>query len=91
VVEDPSARVKRVENWRRRLLRARERLGLAGEEERGGGGGGVEIWTWRVGGDVEHICGGLVEKEMERRKRHGGGIGKELGGVQRENQIYNTQ
>jgi hypothetical protein len=32
-----------------------------------------------------------VEKEMERRRKRGVGMGKELGGVQRENQIYNTQ
>lgn len=53
VTEDPSSRVKRVEIWKRRLARARERLLLAD--------GGVEIWTWRVGGDVDGICVELVD------------------------------
>jgi hypothetical protein len=78
VVEDPSSRVKRVENWRRRLARARERLLLSE--------GQVEIWTWRVGGDVEHICESLVVKAMERKKQ--GGVMSKAMGVHRENQIY---
>jgi hypothetical protein len=27
----------------------------------------VEIWTWRVGGDVEKICENLVKKQMEQK------------------------
>ena len=47
--------MKRVENWKRRLARARERLVEANS--------GVEIWTWRVGSDVEKICENLVIKQ----------------------------
>jgi hypothetical protein len=55
--EDPSIRVKRVENWRKRLSRARVQLT---DYE-------IEIWTWRVGSDVEAICKTLIEKYMERK------------------------
>jgi phosphatidate phosphatase APP1 len=57
--EDPSVRVKRVEVWKRRLARSREQLSMADSE--------VEIWTWRVGGDVEKICENLVKKQMEQK------------------------
>ena len=63
MTEDPSSRVKRVEIWKRRLARARERLFLAD--------GGVEIWTWRVGGDVDGICVGLVEGGGKRLRGNG--------------------
>ena len=53
--EEQSSRVKRVENWKKRLVRARERLTQANSE--------VEVWTWRVGSDVEKICENLVIKE----------------------------
>ena len=59
--EDASSRVKRVENWKKRLARCRARL-LEIDT-------GVEIWTWRVGEDVEKICEALVSKELEARSR----------------------
>ena len=52
----PSSRVKRVEQWKRRLAGARERLLVSGCD--------VEIWTWRVGQDVEGICESLVLKGL---------------------------
>jgi hypothetical protein len=55
--EEQSSRVKRVENWKRRLARARERLTEANS--------GVEVWTWRVGSDVEKICQNLVINEYK--------------------------
>jgi hypothetical protein len=58
--EDPSTRVKRVEAWKRRLARSRERLSLADS--------GVEIWTWRVGGDVQKMCEDLVQKRSRYMK-----------------------
>jgi phosphatidate phosphatase APP1 len=54
--EDQSSRMKRVENWRKRLARCRERL-MAAE-------GNVEIWTWRVGSDVERICESLISRNI---------------------------
>lgn len=86
VTEDPSSRVKRVENWKRRLARARERLFLLE-------GGEVEIWTWRVGGDVDGICVGLVERGVPGGgvvKRHGGNsvLGKDDIGVHGIKEIY---
>jgi Phosphatidate phosphatase APP1, catalytic domain len=57
--EEQSSRVKRVENWKRRLTRARERLTQANS--------GVEVWTWRVGSDVQKICENLVIKEYNNR------------------------
>ena len=56
--EEQSSRVKRVENWKRRLARARERLTQADS--------GVEVWTWRVGSDVEKICQNLVINEYNK-------------------------
>lgn len=55
--EDQGSRVKRVENWKRRLARCRERLFTA--ETR------VEIWTWRNGSDVESICEALVKNAAD--------------------------
>ena len=55
--EEQSSRMKRVENWKRRLARARESLLQANS--------GVEIWTWRVGSDVEKICENLVINQYD--------------------------
>ena len=52
--DEQSSRAKHVENWNRRLVRARQRLMAES---------GVEIWTWKVGSDVEEICKNLVAKE----------------------------
>ena len=59
----PSSRIKRVEQWKKRLTVAREKL-LVNEC-------GVEIWTWRVGQDVEKICETLILKEQKRREGEG--------------------
>ena len=61
--EDQGTRVKRVENWKRRIARCREQLFNADT--------GVEIWTWRNGGDVESICESLVTKAMDEKKSGG--------------------
>jgi Uncharacterized conserved protein (DUF2183) len=71
-VEEQTYRVKRVENWKRRLAKARERLLIAGS--------GVQVWTWRVGGDVEKICEELVVKA---------GLEDSLGTGDREHGIKN--
>jgi len=64
VAEDQqTVRVKRVENWKRRLERARERLELAGS--------GVEIWTWRVGADVQSICEELIVRSVPDESQGG--------------------
>ena len=63
IVDDPSSRIKRVENWKRRLTRARERL-LVAEC-------GIEIWTWRIGRDVEATCEQLVLKVLESKMEYG--------------------
>jgi len=64
VAEDQqTVRVKRVENWKRRLARARERLVLAES--------GVEVWTWRVGADVQSICEELIVRSVVDES-HGG-------------------
>ena len=69
--EDQSSRMKRVENWRKRLARCRERLM--------GGEGNVEIWTWRVGSDVAKICDGLISRNIDDlegglKKAHANGL-----------------
>ena len=79
VVEDPSSRVKKVEIWKRRLARARERLLLSEV--------GVEIWTWRVGGDVDHICETLILKALDQKKHEGNGVMSRDMGVQPEKHI----
>jgi hypothetical protein len=56
-IEEHSRRVKHVETWKRRLARSREKLLMANSS--------VEIWTWRVGGDVDKICEELVMKGIE--------------------------
>jgi hypothetical protein len=76
-MEDSSSRVKRVENWRRRLVRAREKLLLANCE--------VGIWTWRVGGDVEQICECLVMEYLESKKR------TEYNGVNEDIQVQKSE
>jgi hypothetical protein len=70
-IEDPSSRMKRVENWKRRLSRSRERLLSANCE--------VEIWTWRVGSDVERTCETLVMKALGKRELEYNGIRKSAG------------
>lgn len=57
--EERSAKVKRVENWKRRLAMAREKLLTANS--------GVEIWTWRVGSDVDKICEDLLMRRVESK------------------------
>jgi len=75
LIEEPTAssRIKRVEQWKKRLAVAREKL-LVNEC-------GVEIWTWRVGQDVEKVCETLILKELRRgegeRSFHGFGNGNE--------------
>jgi hypothetical protein len=54
--EEQSSRVKKVENWKKRLARAREKLMAEC---------GVEIWTWRVGEDVQEICEELIMKSRK--------------------------
>jgi hypothetical protein len=54
-------RVKRVEAWKRRLARSRERLSVVG----------VEIWTWRVGSDVEGICEEVILRRVQEESLHG--------------------
>ena len=66
--EDQGTRVKRVENWKRRLARCREKLFNADA--------GVEIWTWRDGGDVESICEALVKKAADANTNANNGKGK---------------
>jgi hypothetical protein len=58
----PSSRIKRVEQWKKRLATAREKLIMHDC--------GVEIWTWRIGQDVENICETLVLKEIKRGREH---------------------
>lgn len=62
-VDDPSSRIKRVDIWKRRLARARERLLVADC--------GIEVWTWRIGRDVEATCEQLVLKVLESKMEYG--------------------
>jgi len=64
VAEDlQTVRVKRVENWKRRLARARGRLYSAES--------GLDVWTWRVGGDVDRICQELIVRSALEESQGG--------------------
>ena len=59
--EEQTVRAKRVEAWKRRLARSRERLSPVG----------VEIWTWRVGSDVEGICEEVILRGVQEESLRG--------------------
>lgn len=81
MVDDPtpSSRVKRVEQWKRRLAGARERLLMSGCD--------VEIWTWRVGQDVEGICESLVLKGLRDEGAASGKFGLQGQGDTRDTNV----
>jgi hypothetical protein len=67
--EEQTVRVKRVEAWKRRIARSRERLSPVG----------VEVWTWRVGSDVEGICEEVILRGVQEESLRGlHGIGEKL-------------
>lgn len=75
--EEQTVRVKRVEAWKRRLALSRERLSPVG----------VEVWTWRVGSDVEGICEEVILRGVQEESLRGlHGIGDKL----RESRIGNV-